>query len=156
MSCTRSQTRAKTTFAQAAGGTANVPQMQTPQIQTTINQMNKEEVKSLITKIIAAITFAHYKASLKEGTFQSTIDEMFRLNNLPRVKFPIKIVNEGINDLFNDTVKDDNVNRTASIHDQTTQRTVDNVNKNQNEQESKVTESTKRNRDSGEFPTKKK
>ena len=150
---TRSQTRANTTFTQLAGGTANVPQMQTtPQIQTTINQMNKEEVKALITKIIASITFVHYNESLKEGTFQSTVDEMFQLNNLPRVKFPTKIVTEGITDLFNDSVKDDNVNMTASSHDQTT---VDNVNKNQNEQESKVTESTKRNRDSGEFPTKK-
>ena len=137
MSRTKSQTRANTTFAQLAGGTANVPQMQTaPQIQTTINQMNKEEVKTLITKIIASITFAHYNESLKEGTFQSTVDEMFQLNNLPRVKFPTKIVTEGITDLFNDSVKDDNVNMAASSHDQTT---VHNVNKNQNDQESKVT-----------------
>ena len=114
--------------------------------------MNKEEVKTLITKTIASITFAHYNESLKEGTFQSTVDEMFQLNNLPRVKFPTKIVTEGITDLFNDSVKDDNVNMIASSHDQTT---VDNVNKNQSDQESKVTESTKRNRDSEEFPTKK-
>ena len=81
---------------------------------------------------------------------------MFQLNNLPRVKFPTKIVTEGITDLFNDSVKDDNVNMNVFGRDQTTPRTADNVNKNQNEQESKVTESSKRNRDSGDFPTKKK
>ena len=82
---TRSQTRANTTFAQAAGGAANVPQMQTtPQIQATINQMNKEEVKTLITKTIASITFAHYNEFLKEGTFQSTTDEMFSAHTISR------------------------------------------------------------------------
>ena len=150
---TKSQTRANTTFAQMAGGTANVPQMQpTPQIQSTIAQMPKEEVKTLITKIIASITFAHYNESLKEGTFQSTVDEMFKLNNLPRVKVPTKIVTEGITDLFNDSVKDDNVNLASSNTDPPI---VDNVNQNQSDQASKVTETTKRNRDSGEFPTKK-
>ena len=80
---------------------------------------------------------------------------MFQLNNLPRVKFHTKIVTEGITDLFNDSVKDGNVNMTATSHDQTTQRAGDNTNKNQNEQESNVTESVKRSRDSREFPTKK-
>ena len=79
----------------------------------------------------------------------------FPLTQSPDIKFPTKIVTEGITDLFNDSVRDDSVNMNASSHDQTTQRTVDKANKNQNEQKSKATKSTKRSRDSGEFPTKK-
>ena len=102
--------------------------------------------------LTSSFTFAHYNESLKEGTFQSTVDEMFKLNNLPRVNFPTKIVTEGITDLFNDSVKDDNVNLASSSTDPPI---VDNVNQNQSDQATKVTETTKSNRDSGEFPTKK-
>ena len=67
--------------------------------------MNREQTKTIITKIMASIAYAHYMETIQTGTFQNTIDEMFDLDNLPRVKFPTKIITEGIRDLFNNATQ---------------------------------------------------
>ena len=76
------------------------------QIETQVTQMSREQTKTIITKIMASIAYAHYIGKIRTGTFQKTIDEMFDLNNLPRVKFLIKIITEGIRDLFNNITQE--------------------------------------------------
>ena len=75
----RSQMRSNVTYAQAVEGVGSEAQ-----IQTTVIQFIENEIKAIITKIIASITYRHYRESLQEGTFQSIADEMFRLKTLPR------------------------------------------------------------------------
>ena len=93
----RSRSANRQTYASTTTGQTN----RQPQIETQITQMNREQTKTIITKIMASIVYAHYMETIQTGTFQNTIDEMFDLNNLPRVKFPTKIITEGIKDLFN-------------------------------------------------------
>ena len=89
------------TYANITTGQANGQS----QIETQITQMNREQTKTIVTKIMASIAYAHYMETMQTSTFQKTIDKMFALNNLPRVKFPTKIITEGIKDLFNNTTQ---------------------------------------------------
>ena len=43
--------------------------------------------------------------AFQSGSFQRNMDEMFRINGLPRVIFPENIVTEGIKDLYRDTMQ---------------------------------------------------
>ena len=60
-------------------------------------------MKKLIAKIVTSITYAHYMESMHKGIFQKNIDEMFRLNGIPRVVFPTNMVTDGIREILKDT-----------------------------------------------------
>ena len=101
----RSQIRQnmQTTYASTAAGDSNNRQTQR-QIDSVIGSVNKGETKEMITKLITSTAFTHYMEAITLGTFQKNIDEMFELNNLPKVNFPNSIVTEGIKDMYRDTV----------------------------------------------------
>ena len=98
---------------------------------------------------MASIAYAHYLETIQTGAFQKTIDEMFDLNNLPRVKFPTKIIAEGIKDLF------DNV--TQGAHTTENQQANQGQEHTHTEQEGQLaeeaveTDSNKRQRESSQF-----
>ena len=54
--------------------------------------VNSQDTKELVSKIITSIAFSHYMESQFPGSFQRNVDEMFKLNGLPLVKFPQNIV----------------------------------------------------------------
>ena len=54
---------------------------------------------------MASIAYVHYIEAIQPGSFQNTADEMFLLNNLPKVKFLTNIVTQGIRDLFTNTMQ---------------------------------------------------
>ena len=74
-------------------------------IDTTTNQLSRDEAKTIITKIMTSIAYAHYIETIQPGSFQNTVEEMFVLNNLPKVKFPTNIVTQGLRDLFTNTMQ---------------------------------------------------
>lgn len=45
----------------------------------------------MMAKIMVCLAYAHQTESMEPGTFQTTMDEMLTLNDLPKVKFPEKI-----------------------------------------------------------------
>lgn len=53
--------------------------------------------------IMSAITYAHYMEVFFPGSFQETVDEMYRINGLGKVKFPSNIKTAGMKELFSAT-----------------------------------------------------
>ena len=68
--------------------------------------MDSKNTKDLVAKIITSIVFAHYTESQKPGSFQSTIDAMFKENGLPKVNFPQQIVTKEFKNLLQQTSSD--------------------------------------------------
>ena len=58
--------------------------------------MDSEGMKNLIAKITTSIIYAQCTEALNPGTFQTTIDNMFRLNNIPTMRFPTENINQGL------------------------------------------------------------
>lgn len=58
--------------------------------------LSKEETKQMVTVILSAIVHAHYMEALEPGTFQKNIEETYRLNGLPSVKFPTPKMTETV------------------------------------------------------------
>ena len=100
----RTRSRSRSANRHTYAGVTTGTQRQT-NIDTTINQLSRDEAKTIITKIMASIAYAHYIKTIQPGSFQNTVDEMFVLNNLPKVKFPTNIVTQGIRDLFANTMQ---------------------------------------------------
>ena len=80
----------------------NPRQPQQQQSILTNPNINSKDTKDLVSKIITSIVYAHYMESLCPNSFQNTIDEMFKINGLPKVKFPTNIVTTQIQSLIND------------------------------------------------------
>jgi len=82
----RSQTTATSSFTQASYARA-VTEARTA---TTVNP--EAIIKSLppnaAASIMSAIIFAYIQEAKEPGSFQKTVDEMYDLNNIPRVRFP--------------------------------------------------------------------
>ena len=70
--------------------------------------------KDLVAKIITSITFAHYYETLKPGSFQNTMDQMFKENNLPQVNFPANLIGKEFSNLLDKTQDNVNVNVNAA------------------------------------------
>lgn len=88
-------------------------QGQQPQRQTTyadvINQQTSDipnidatEMKHMISTITVSIIYAQCADAITPGTFQQTIDTMFTINHIPKVKFPANQLNQGIKNLYED------------------------------------------------------
>ena len=73
-----------------------------------------QNTRDLVSKIITSITFAHYLESFKPGSFQNTMDDMFKENNLPKVNFPTKLFGQEFRNLLNQT--ENNVNEPQSTN----------------------------------------
>ena len=50
--------------------------------------MSKEESKLMMTTIMSAIIYAQYMEAVEPGSYQRNIDEIYKLNGLPPIKFP--------------------------------------------------------------------
>ena len=53
-----------------------------------ITPLTAEETKLIITTIMSAVVYAQYMEALEPGSYQKNIDEMYKLNGLPPVRFP--------------------------------------------------------------------
>ena len=73
----------------------------------TTTGMNKQELKTTVTKIISAVVFSHYMEALHPGTFQGNMDAIFEKNGLPKVLFPTDIVTEDVLDVFRDITREE-------------------------------------------------
>ena len=51
--------------------------------------LSKQETKDMLTVIMSAIVYGHYMEALVPGSFQENISEVYRLNGLRTVQFPI-------------------------------------------------------------------
>ena len=58
-------------------------------------------MKNMIAKNTSAIVYAQCNEVFQPGTFQQTIDDIFKLNNFLKVIFPTQTVTTGITELFN-------------------------------------------------------
>ena len=50
--------------------------------------LTAEETKLIVTTIMSAVVYAQYMEAVEPGSYQKNIDEMYKLNGLPPVKFP--------------------------------------------------------------------
>ena len=100
----RSRSRSHTQQTTYAGAVTNIAENQ--QLETTSYPQNINETKTIITKIMTSIAYAHYMETIKSGTFQENINVMFRLNKLPQVKFAQNIFTEGIKELYRETMEE--------------------------------------------------
>ena len=50
--------------------------------------MSKEESKLMMTTIMSAIIYAQYMEAVEPGSYQRNIEEIYKLNGLPPIKFP--------------------------------------------------------------------
>ena len=99
----RTKSRSRSANRQTYAGITTATQRSN--IDTIINHLSRDEAKTIITKIMASIAYAHYIETIQPGSFQNTVDEMFVLDKLPKVKFPTNIVTQGIRDLFSNTMQ---------------------------------------------------
>ena len=99
----RSRSRAKNpntqqqTYASATAGDSTASNL--------TNLINNEDMKNMVAKITTAIVFGQCIESFKPGTFQQTVNDMFDLNGLPRMRFPTQKVTEGIRNLYKDMLQ---------------------------------------------------
>ena len=94
----RSRSRSKSRHVSYASTVNNSGQQQSiPNV-----NVNSQETKELVSKIITSIVFAYYMESQIPGSFQSNVDEMFKLNGLPLVKFPQNIATKEFQNLIKD------------------------------------------------------
>ena len=56
--------------------------------------------------IMSAIAYSHFMESMHPGTFQRNMDEIYKLNGIPLVKFPSQINTEGIFETFTHAAKE--------------------------------------------------
>ena len=140
----RSRSANRQTFAEVLSRPTNIAQTE-----TQVTQMNREQTKTIITKIMTSIAYAHYIETIQTGTFQKTIDEMFDLNNLPRVKFPTRIITDGIKDLFNNMTQDTHTTENQQANQG--QEHTDTEQEAQMAEEAMETDSNKRQRESSQF-----
>ena len=97
----RSRSRARQQTQQASVTvTTGQQQSQT----TPILSMNSEETKNLVAKIMTSVAYSHYMEVFQPGTFQTNMNKMFDLNNIPRVNFPAEILTENVKDKYRDTL----------------------------------------------------
>ena len=91
--------------------------------------------------------------SIRPGTFQENINEMFRLNKLPLVKFPSNIFSEGIKELYKETLETQFNASTNQSQQQTHETEQDKETETQLVEENMETDSNKRQRESIEPPS---
>ena len=65
---------------------------QQQQFFSPLTNVDGQNTRDIVAKIITSITFAHYVETLKPGSFQSSMDAMFQENNLPKVNFPSSLI----------------------------------------------------------------
>ena len=109
----RSKARAAPATYAAAATNAN--------IDITDFNISPNEMKNLVAKITTGIVFGQCTEALQRGSFQETVNEFFRLNNLPAVKFPTNIITKGISDLHKDVM--DEMTNTGQKDGQTDRQT---------------------------------
>ena len=84
--------------------------------QTDESMMTKEESKRMITTIMSAIIYAQYMEALEPGSYQRNIEEIYKLNGLPFVKFPpprmTSTVIQACRDIFKDQAKEQEASTT--------------------------------------------
>ena len=82
-------TRAGATYASsgATGATTQSPD---------ITPLTAEETKLIVTTIMSAVVYAQYMEALEPGSYQKNIDEMYKLNRLPPVRFPPPRMTEAV------------------------------------------------------------
>ena len=144
----RSQTR-QHTYAEAISSNTVTNQ----QFTTVPHPQNIDETKTIITKIMTAIAYAHYMESIRPGTFQENINEMFRLNKLPLVKFPSNIFSEGIKELYKETLETQFNASTNQSQQQSHETEQDKETETQFDEENMEIDSNKRQRESIEPPS---
>ena len=85
------------------GGARKGPETTTP--------LTKEETKDMLTVIMSAIVYGHYMEALVPGSFQDNVNEIYRVNGLKNVKFPLltttATVMEACREVFRDQTKED-------------------------------------------------
>ena len=136
----RSRSQNRVTYAQAT--THNRTQQE-------VNIENTQETKQPITTIITSIAFSHYMEALNPGTFQNNMDEMFRLNDIPPMKFPKEIVTHNIIEIYRDTLRDSTA--TAEKDQATPQTRPQRERETEQAYSAMDVETAKRSRESNEF-----
>ena len=58
------------------------------------------ETKDMTQKIMSSIIFSHYMESIVPGSFQKTMDEMYRNNGLKPMKFPTPPTTDAVRNAF--------------------------------------------------------
>ena len=107
----RSRSRARhVTYADLV--TPKQQQQQQQQYFSPPTNVDGQNTRDLVAKIITSITFAHYIETLKPGSFQSTMDDMFKENDLPKVNFPTSLIGNEFRNFLDKT--QNNVNETQN------------------------------------------
>ena len=121
----RSRSRSQARHVTYADMATHKPQQQQQQQHyfSPPTNVDGQNTRDLVSKIITSITFAHYLESFKPGSFQNTMDDMFKENNLPKVNFPTKLIGQEFRNLLNQT--ENNINEPQSSN---TQVKVNNAN----------------------------
>ena len=140
---TRSRSRSQHRQPYANIVTGGASQSQTTQ-PIDIN-VNREETKNIIAKVITSIAYAHYIEAFSPGTFQQNINEIFELNNIPRLNFPQNIITEEMREIYKDIMKTNITTETPAPRDTKTAGDKDTG------EEIMEIEKSKRSRESSEF-----
>ena len=69
--------------------------------------IERNELKVIVTKVISAVVYSHYMETMEPGTFKRNMDEIFKKNGLPRVLFPVEIDTEDVMEVFRDITKEE-------------------------------------------------
>ena len=108
----RDRSKSRGRSATVAGGIAGTSyadivrtNVQNQNKEVTVDPKNKEELKELTTKILSAIIFSQYMESIEPGSFQSNMNEMYRLNGLRQVNFPTVNV-AGMKEIYSNLIKE--------------------------------------------------
>ena len=108
----RSRSRARqVTYADSV--TPKQQQQQQQQFFLPSTNVDGQNMRDLVAKILTSITFAHYVEALKPGSFQNSMDAMFKENNLPKVNFPSSLITNEFRNLLDKT--QNNTNETQNI-----------------------------------------
>ena len=89
----QSQHRQYTSYASAATSSNNTGSQKTS---NSVPGLTKNETKEIITTIMSSIVFSHYVEAIEPGSFQRTMNEMFKKNGLKPVNFPTPPMNDVI------------------------------------------------------------
>ena len=108
--------------------------------------MNREETKNIIAKLITSIAYAHYIEAFSPVTFQQNINEIFELNNIPRLNFPQNIITDEMKEIYRGIMKTNITTKTPTPRDAETEGNKDNG------EEIMEVEKSKTSRESSEFP----
>ena len=105
----RSRTQTRTYAGAARQPNPNIPQ---PAAHPTPSMGVGGATKDLITTLLASITYAHFKNTLKPGTFQATMTAMLQANGLPNVIFPVEDLNKDVESVLEDLVQETRAKQT--------------------------------------------